>query len=201
LISPIWSSRSSISATLAVRFPRQGSETRRRASSRRPCDSEQVGDRTRLAEVDQDRVDPALERRLVLDQVQAKAGELALLSNPGVGQPDRRHQVPLAERRQDPGVDLVGLAGQRRQALDLLGVGDRDLPARLLERVVDEASAGHRLDHRAHGLATALLDPPGQRSQPVAVRRRDKLVQVLSRRGEQADVDLPSAEIQSGVQH
>jgi len=61
--------------------------------------------------------------------VEAKAGELALLADAGVGQPDRRHQIPLAERRQDPGVDLVGLAGQRREALDLLSVGDLDRPA------------------------------------------------------------------------
>src|SRR6266536_4955933 len=78
--------------------------------------AEQVGDRAGLAEVDQGRVDPALERRLVLDQVEAKAGELALLSDPRVGKPDRRDQVPLAERRQDPRVDLVGLAGQRSEA-------------------------------------------------------------------------------------
>jgi hypothetical protein len=38
---------------------------------------------------DQGRVDPVLEHRAVLDQVQAKAGELALLSHPRVGQPAR----------------------------------------------------------------------------------------------------------------
>jgi hypothetical protein len=39
----------------------------------------------------------------------------------------------MGEDCQDLGVDLVGLAGQRRQALDLLGVGDLDRPANLLE--------------------------------------------------------------------
>jgi hypothetical protein len=146
-------------------------------------------------------VDAALERGLVLDQVEAKAGELALLANPGVGEPDRRHQVAVGKRGQDPRVDLVGLAGERRQALDLLGVGDLDVPAGLLEGVVDEAGAAHRLDHRADGLAMGLLDPPREGSQCVRVGRRGQLIQVLSLVGEQADVDLVSAEIQSGVQH
>jgi hypothetical protein len=182
-------------------FARQGSGTRRRASSRRPSAPEQVGDRAGLAEVDQRRVDPALERRLVLDQVQPEAGQLALLSHARVGQPDRRHQVALAQRRQDQRVDRVGLAGQRGEALDLLGVGDLDRPARPLERVVDEASTGHRLDHRANRLAIALLDPPRQAPQRVRVRRHRQLSQPLPLPGEQADVDLLSAQIQSSVQH
>jgi hypothetical protein len=40
-------------------------ESRKQLSA---LDSEQVGDRTGLCEVDQRRVDPVLERRLVLDQ-------------------------------------------------------------------------------------------------------------------------------------
>jgi hypothetical protein len=88
-------------------------------------------------------VDAVLEHRAVLDQVKAKAGELALAADLGVGQPDRRHQVALGERRQHHRVDLVGLAGKRREPLDLLGVGDLDRPALLLERVVDQAGAGH----------------------------------------------------------
>jgi hypothetical protein len=75
-------------------LPRQGhAQTREQPAA---LDSEQVGDRAGLAEVDQRRVDPVLERRLVLDQVQPEAGELALLSHPRVGKPDRRHQVTLA---------------------------------------------------------------------------------------------------------
>ena len=57
---------------------------------------EQVGHRAGPAEVDQGRVDAVLERRLVLDQVEAKASELALLADPRIGKPDRRHQVALA---------------------------------------------------------------------------------------------------------
>ena len=137
----------------------------------------------------------------MLDQVQAKAGQLALFPDPRVGQPDRRHQVALAQDRQHLRVDLVGLAGQRRQTLHLLRVGDLDVPALLLERVVDEAGTGHRLDHRAHRLPIDLVDPPRERPQRIRVRRRGELVDLLSRLGQQTDVDLPSAEIQPGVQH
>ncbi|MGH2716629.1 MAG: hypothetical protein ACRDM7_22635 [Thermoleophilaceae bacterium] len=166
-----------------------------------PTDPEQVGDRARLAEVDQARVDPVLEHRAVLHQMQTKVRQLALLADPRVGQPDRRHQVAVAQDRQHPRVDLVGLAGQGSQALDLLGVGDLDLPALLLKRVVDQPGAGHRLDHRADRLTVDLVDPTGQPPQRVAVRWRGQLVQLLSRLGEQTHVDLPSAEIQPGVQH
>jgi hypothetical protein len=61
-----------------------------------------------------------------------------------------------AELGQHPGVDPVGLAGQRRQPLDLLRVGDLDLPARELEPVVHEARAVHRLDRGADRRAVTL---------------------------------------------
>jgi hypothetical protein len=55
---------------------------------------------------------------------------------------------------------------------------------------VDEAGAGHRLDHRANRLAIDIVDPPRKRSQRVRVRRRRQLVDVFSRLGQQTDVDL-----------
>src|SRR5436853_240323 len=84
-----------------------------------------------------DRVGAVLERRLVLHQVQAQAGELTFLADAGIGQPDRRHQVAVAEHRENSRVDLVGLACKRRETLDLLGVGNLDRPALLLKGVVD----------------------------------------------------------------
>jgi hypothetical protein len=146
-------------------------------------------------------VNPVLERRLVLDQVEAKAGELAFFPDPRVREPDRRHQLPVREDGEDLRVDLVGLAGEWSEALHLLRVGDLDVPALGLERVVDEPGAGHRLDHRADRLAVGLLDSAGEAPQCVGVRRRGQLIEVLSGLGEQTDVELLSAEIQSGVQH
>jgi hypothetical protein len=71
---------------------------------------------------------------------------------------------------------LSVLQAKRGEALDLLGVGDLDLPALLLERVVDQAGAGHRLDEGADGLSVDLLDPPGEPSQRVGVGWRCQLV-------------------------
>jgi hypothetical protein len=85
----------------------------------------------------------------------------------------------VRERRQDLGVDLVGLAGQRGESLDLLGVGDLDRVALLLERLVDEASAGHRLDHGADWLSVDLLDPTSEGSQRVDVGRDAELIEML----------------------
>jgi hypothetical protein len=100
------------------------------------------------------------------------------------------------------GVDLVGLAGQRSQALDLLGVGDLDLPAAALERVVHEPGAVHRLDRRPdRRLAVALLDPACEAQQAVAVGRHRPELDLIALLVEQAEVKPPAAEIQSSVQH
>jgi hypothetical protein len=131
----------------------------------------------------------------VLDQVKAKAGELALLADIGIRKPDRRYQVALGERRQDERIGLVGLAGKRREALDLLGVGNLDRPALSLERVVDEPRAGHRLDHGADRLSVDLVDPARKPAQRVDVGRDGELIEVLSAIGEQADVEPASTEI------
>jgi hypothetical protein len=56
------------------------------------------------------------------------------------------------------------------QPLDLLGVGDGDLPAGQLELVVDEPGTVHRLDGRPYRLAVD-GDPPGKPAQPVGIRR------------------------------
>jgi hypothetical protein len=146
-------------------------------------------------------VDPVLERRAVLDQVQAKAGELALFSHPRVGQPDRRDQVALAQRRQDQRVDAIGLAGERREPLDLLRFGDLDRPAAGLERVVDEPRSGHRLDHGADRFGVDLLDPASEGLQRVDVGWDGELVKVLSVIGEQADIEFLATEVESRVQH
>ena len=128
----------------------------------------------------------------MLDQVQAEAGELTLLADARIGQPDRRHQVAVAEHRKNLRVDLVGLAGQRRETLDLLGVGDLDRPALLLEGVVDDPRAGHRLDHRADRLTVHFLDAASEPSKRVDVGRYGELVQMLALIGEQANVKLLS---------
>jgi hypothetical protein len=142
-------------------------------------DAEQVGHRARVPERDQRRVDAVLEHRAVLDQVQPEARLLALGTHARVGQPDRRHQVTVREHRQHTRVDLVGLARQRRQPLDLLRVGDQHLPAELLERVVHEPRPGHRLDHRAHRQPMA-GNAAREAVQAVGVRRGGELLEHLA---------------------
>jgi hypothetical protein len=46
--------------------------------------------------------------------------------------------------------------------LTLWAIGDLDVPALLLERVVDEPGTGHRLDHGADGLSVDLVDATSQ---------------------------------------
>jgi hypothetical protein len=58
-----------------------------------------------------------------------------------------------------PSVDPVGLAGQGREALDLLRIRDLDLPARQLEPIVHKACAVHRLDRGADRLAMPIESP------------------------------------------
>jgi hypothetical protein len=71
----------------------------------------------------------------------------------------------------------------------------------LLERVVDEPGAGHRLDDRSDVLAVNPVDSPRKGSERVDVRRDGELVDVLPLLGEQADVEPAPTEIQSSVQH
>jgi hypothetical protein len=66
---------------------------------------------------------------------------------------------------------------------------------------VDDRGAGHRLDHRADGLAVGLRDPAGEAFQRVDVWGDGELVEVFSVVAQKADVEALSAEIQSGVQH
>jgi hypothetical protein len=83
---------------------------------------------------------------------------------------------------------------------DLGGVGDQHAPAALLERVVDEARAVHRIDHPADR-PRPHRRPGREAAQPVGVGRRGPLVDDLAPRRRQADLDLASTHIQSSVQH
>ena len=72
------------------------------------------------------------------------------------------------------------LQARGAESLDPLSVGDLDVPAFLLERVVDQPGAGHRLDDRADRLSVDLVDPPSQGLKRVDLRRDDELVELLS---------------------
>jgi hypothetical protein len=102
-------------------------------------DTEEVGDGAGLAVGEQDRVHALLQARAVPHQMQPPARTLTLSAHEWVGQPDRRHQIATCELGQHPGIDPVGLAGQRRQTLDLLRIGDLDLPAGQLEGCTNRA--------------------------------------------------------------
>jgi hypothetical protein len=140
-------------------------------------------------------VNAVLERGLVLHEVQPEAGELTLLADARIGQPDCRHKVAVAEHRKNLRVDLVGLACQRRETLDLLRVGDLDRPAPLLKGVIGEAGVGHRLDHGADRLSVGLLDPGSEASQRVAIGRPNELVEPFSLGREQTHVELLSTQV------
>ena len=104
-------------ARLVASDERQGSGTSMRASSSRP-DPEEVRDRDGMAERDERRVDAVLQGRPVAHEVEAEASPLPLGADRG-GQPDLGHQVPSGQLGEDPGIDLVGLGGQRCQPLTL----------------------------------------------------------------------------------
>jgi hypothetical protein len=66
---------------------------------------------------------------------------------------------------------------------------------------VNESSTAHRLDDRADLLTMDLLDPAGQSPERVDVGRHSELIEMLPLVAQKTDVDLPTAEIQSGKQH
>jgi hypothetical protein len=123
----------------------------------------------------------------VAHEVEAEARPLAFGAHPRRRQPDRRHQVAARQLGEYVGVDAVGLGGQRCQALDLLGVGERHVPAQLLELIADEAGAIHGLDGGADRLAVR-GQPRGQAAQAVGVGRRGRRLEPRSVLIEQAYV-------------
>jgi hypothetical protein len=147
-------------------------------------------------------VHAVFEHAAVLDQMQPPARPLALLTDRKVGQPDRRHQLAARELGQHPRIDPVGLAGKRRQPLDLDRVGDLNLPAAALQRVMHKPRPGHRLDRRPHHhRAVTALHPTRQGPNPVGVRWRRRDLDTLTRLIKQAVIQPPTAQIQSGMQH
>ena len=158
-------------------------------------DAEQVGHMALVAEGDQRRVHPVLQRRAMLDQMQPPARDLPLAPQLERRQPDRRHQVPERQLGQHPRVDLVRLARQRRQPLDLLRVRDQHLPAVRDQLVVHEPRAVHRLHHRADGLAVH-RHPTREAIQAVTIRGRREAVDQLPLIGDQAHINSFATQIQ-----
>jgi hypothetical protein len=148
---------------------------------------------------EQHRVHALLQARAVPDEVQPPAGAFALGTHLRVGQPDRRHQVAAGEFGQHPGVDPVGLAGQRCEAFHLLRVRDLDLPAVKLEPVVREGGAVHRLD-RGADRRVVTIESSRQAEQAVSVWRRGTNLNGRSLTVEQMKVEALATEIQTGVQ-
>ena len=91
-------------ARVDVRAPRLGDLELTEQSA--AGDAEQVGHVPLVAEGDQRRVHPVLQRRAVLDQVQPPTGDLPLAAQLERGQPDRRHQIPERQLGQHPRIDL-----------------------------------------------------------------------------------------------
>ncbi len=75
----------------------------------------------------------------MVDEIEPKASPLTLFADRRVRQPDGRDELVASELGEDPGVEIVGLGGERGEALGLGGVGDLDIPTGELELIVDEA--------------------------------------------------------------
>jgi hypothetical protein len=81
-------------------------------------------------------------------------------------------------------------------------IGDRDLPAAAIERVVHKPRAGHRLDRRPHhNRSMAPLDPACEPVQAISVRRDRTHLHALTGIVKQAKVQPPAAQIQTSMQH
>jgi hypothetical protein len=158
------------------------------------ADTEQIGDRTWLAVREQDGVYTLFQARAATNEVQTPASAFGAYQR--IGQRDRRHQLTAWELGQHPGVDPVGLAGQRRQSLHLLRIGDLDLPTRELEPIVHEPRPVHRLNCRADRLAVT-CETLAQATQTVGIRWRRTDLDRRTVGVEQVEVEALAAEIQS----
>ena len=122
---------SSASSSSSAIEARQTSGTPRRSSSSIASGlrSRRVGDPQ--PELGEQAEDPVPRRGPGLHQVHARRRK-PLAQGPVLerGHPELGDQVTTAELGQHPGVDLVGLAGERGDVPHLAGVGDLHLPAR-----------------------------------------------------------------------
>src|SRR3954452_9878423 len=100
-------------------FARHGSGSSMRSSSSRPACPNRSDTGHGCPKATRPAWIAVLQRRAMADQVQPIAGELALAADARVRQPDLPYQITRRQRGQDARVDLVGLARQRRQTLDL----------------------------------------------------------------------------------
>src|SRR4051794_35121375 len=107
-----------MSCRLTSMLPRHGSGIARRSSSSRPAWPNRSETGHGCPKAIKDAWMRVLQRRAVTDQMQAKTRELALAADARVRQPDLRDEIARRQRGQHARVDLVGLARQRRQALD-----------------------------------------------------------------------------------
>jgi hypothetical protein len=133
-------------------------------------------------------------------EVKAEASPLALGPHLRIGKPDLRHQVAAGELGQDPGVDPIGLAGQRGEPLRPLGVCDPHVPADELELIVDEAGTGHRLD-RCQDWTLLAAETVDEVSKAIMIGRASADRGWLTIGEQGMPVETLAAEIQSDVQH
>ena len=145
-------------------------------------------------------MDPVLQPGAMTHEVQAPAGPFAFGAHTRCRQPDRRYQITARQLGQHPGVDAVGLAGQRGQTLDSLSVSDQHVPAGELELIVDEPGTVHRLDHRPHQhpRPVQLVRQP---SQTRTIRRCPQLLSLRAAVIENADIHTQPAQIEPNVHH
>src|SRR5664280_1588631 len=161
---------------------------------------EQIREGDRMAKRHERRVDPVLQRGPMVDEVKPEAGPLALGPDRWVREPDHRYERKPRELGQNPGVDPIGLGGQWSDALDLGCVGDRDIPAVSLERVMDEACPGHRLDRAVH-LVTEAQDVGSQPPQPRGIRTDGRHLDGPAVLVQDVHIEPLARQVQSRVQH
>jgi hypothetical protein len=95
------------------------------------------------------------------DQVHPPAQPLTQLTVLQRRDPQLGHEIATGELGQHTRVDLVGLAGQRRDVTDLAGMRDLHPPASRGELIARPDRAAHHLHHRAD-LGAALDHQPRQ---------------------------------------
>jgi hypothetical protein len=165
-----------------------------------PAGAEEIVDRSLQAVLEEDRVHAVLERRALAHQKEAEAGPLPLRPHARTGQPDLGNELPPGELGQHPGIDPIRLARKRRQTLHPLRVRDPHVPTRLLQPVVHEARARHRLDRR-EDRALLAVEAADEVTKPVTIRRAGTDVHTLAVGKQSVPIETLAAEVKSDVQH
>jgi hypothetical protein len=145
-------------------------------------------------------VNAVLQHHAVADKMKPETCPLTLGMHARGRQPDCRHEIASRELGEYPGIDLVRLTSEGREAPYALHLRDLDFPAGERELVVDESGSVHRFDRRFDGSAE-LRHLTNEVRESICIRRPRSDRAPVARFVKDTNIEAMPAQVKSDVHH